>query len=153
MKCSRPGRELLLIVPRLSEGLKSVCEPHAYFFFARRVDHKQKDSSKIKTNGMSIFKFNDATLLLQKLQQLFSNIDHLLSLLLSGRYTLGITFYYFDTYIFHRYFNPHFEKPACVLFQQRRHLPLSLHLTQWLRTNQAASLIQLHFAQIKRNPE
>jgi hypothetical protein len=103
---------------------------------------------------MGAFKFNDATLLLQKLRQL-ANIAHLVSLFLSGRLTLKVIFYYFHHYLFKVYkcINENFEKPNSVLFQEYRCTPLFLHLGQWHIANETESLIQLHYAQIKRNPE
>lgn len=102
---------------------------------------------------MRIFKFNKATLLLQKLQWLFTYIGHLLSLFPSGSFKLKLTFGHFHNYIFYKHPSPHFEKPACVLFRKYRRLPLSLHLSQWQLTKQLTSLIQLRYTQIKRNPE
>jgi hypothetical protein len=103
---------------------------------------------------MGVFKFHDFTLLLQKLQQ-HANIGNLLSLFRSGRITLKVIFYYFHHYLFKIYIfpRPHFEKPNRVLFQQYSCTPLSLHLGQWHIANETESLIQLHYARIKRNPE
>jgi hypothetical protein len=103
---------------------------------------------------MGAFKFNDTTLLLQKLPRL-TNIAHLVSLFLSGSLTLKVIFYYFHHYLFKAYkcINEHFEKPKRVLFYRYRCTPLFLHLSQWQIANETESLIQLHYAQIKRNPE
>jgi hypothetical protein len=85
----------------------------------------------------------------------FQYVLSLLSLFLSGRITLKVVFYYFHHYLFKVYkcINQHFEKPNQVLFQKYRCTPLVLHLSQWQIANETESLIQLHFAQIKRNPE
>lgn len=103
---------------------------------------------------MSVFKFNDATLLLQKLQQL-TNIGRLLSLFLSGRITLKVIFYYFHNYLFkvYKYSTPHFEKPVGSFIHCYRHVAVFLHLKQWCITNEAVSLIQVHYAEKPRNPE
>ena len=85
----------------------------------------------------------------------FQYVLSLLFLFLSGRITLKVIFYYFHNYLFKVYkcINQHFGKPNQVLFQKYRCTPLSLHLSQWQIANETESLIQLHFAQIKRNPE
>jgi hypothetical protein len=82
-------------------------------------------------------------------------ISHVLFLFLSGTITLKTIFRNFQNYIFKRYqcVNQHFEKPASLLFQEYRIAPLLLHLKQWLIANETESLMHLHFAQIKRNPE
>jgi hypothetical protein len=104
---------------------------------------------------MGIFKFNGATLLLQKLQQPLANIGRFLSFFPCGIITLKAIFSHFHNYLFKIYkcINPHFEKPDRVLFQQYRCTPLFLHLNQWQIANETESLIRLHYAQIKRNPE
>jgi hypothetical protein len=103
---------------------------------------------------MGVFKFNDATLLLQKLQQQ-ANESHRLSLFLSGHITLKVIFYHFHHYIFkvYKYSSPHFEKPKRVLFEQYPGAPLFLHLKQWRIANEAESLIQIQYATKPRNPE
>ena len=62
---------------------------------------------------------------------------------------------HFPKYLFKLYkcIYEHFEKPNYVLFQKYRCTPLFLHLSQWQLANETESLIQLHYAQIKRNPE
>jgi len=76
-------------------------------------------------------------------------------LFLSGTLTLKAIFRYFQNYIFKRYkcIKELFEKPTILLFQQYPVAPLVLHLAQWGLANEAESLIHLHYAQIKRNPE
>lgn len=90
-------------------------------------------------------------------QTIFSNAVayKVLYVLLSGRITLKVIFCYFHHYLFkvYKYSSRHFEKPNRVLFQQYRCTPLFLHLNQWQIANETESLIQLHYARIKRNPE
>lgn len=114
-----------------------------------------KTHPKFKTKRMSIFLLYTTTLLLHFVQHWFQYISRLASLFLSGRITLKVTFFHFSKYIFKSYkcINRHFEKPKKVLFHQYRCTPLFLHLKQWCITNEAVSLIQLHYARIKRNPE
>ena len=85
----------------------------------------------------------------------FRYVPRFAFLFLAGRITLKVIFYYFHHYLFKvfKYPSPHFEKPNHVLFKQYRCTPLFLHLNQWQIANETESLIQLHFAQIKRNPE
>ena len=94
-------------------------------------------------------------LFLRKVLQSLINAYLLFLLFLSGRIALKVIFYYFHNYIFKTYkcIYRHFEKPNSVLFQQYRCTPLFLHLGQWHIANETESLIQLHYAQIKRNPE
>lgn len=94
-------------------------------------------------------------LYMRVLLQTFLNAWLPLSLFLYGRITLKIIFYHFHNYLFkiYKYPTPHFEKPKCVLFHRYRCTPLILHLGQWQIANETESLIHLHYAQIKRNPE
>jgi hypothetical protein len=87
--------------------------------------------------------------------QAFPNAWLLLSLFLSGRITLKVIFYHFHNYLFkiYKYPTPHFKKPPGSFVHRYRHAALFLHLKQWCIINEAVSLIQLHYAQIKRNPE
>ena len=80
-------------------------------------------------------------------KQLGYNLDY--------HFLLSKIFYHFHHYITnaYRYINRHFEKPKRELFQQYRIVPLSLHLNQWQIANEIESLIQLHYTQIKKNPE
>jgi len=96
-----------------------------------------------------------ATLFLHNVQQLFLYVSKFLSLFLSGRITLKVIFYYLHNYLFkiYKYPIPQFEKPAGSFIHCYLHAAPFLHLKQWCITNEAASLIQLHYAQIKRNPE
>jgi hypothetical protein len=88
-------------------------------------------------------------------RSIYHGICRSVFLLLSGTVTLKAIFHHFQHYIFKRYqsINEHIEKPTILLFQQYPVAPLVLHLTQWRLANEAESLIHLHYAQIKRNPE
>jgi hypothetical protein len=90
-----------------------------------------------------------------KERYLFKYLSELLSLFLSDRITLKVIFYYFHQYLFkvYKYSSRYFEKPKRVLFYRYRCTPLILHLGQWQIANETESLIHLHYAQIKRNPE
>ena len=87
--------------------------------------------------------------------QAFLSAWLLLSLFLYGRITRKVIFYYFHNYLFkiYKYPSPHFEKPTGSLINCYRYAPLFLHLNQWRIANEVVSLIHLHYAQIKRNPE
>lgn len=84
----------------------------------------------------------------------FLYISRLVSLLLCGRITLKVIFYYFYHYIFKIYkcINQHFEEPNRVLFQQYRCTPLFLHLKQWHTANEAESLLVVQYATKPKNP-
>jgi hypothetical protein len=58
--------------------------------------------------------------------------------------------YYF---ILQNIFPQHFAKPSHGLFQQYKCLCISLHLSQGKIGNENESLIQIHYAQIKRNSQ
>ena len=77
------------------------------------------------------------------------------SLFLSGHITLKVIFYHFHHYLFkvYKYSSPHFEKPTGSFIHCYRHAALFLHLKQWCITNEAVSLIQVHYAEKPRNPE
>jgi hypothetical protein len=85
----------------------------------------------------------------------FQSTCRALYLFLLGRITLKTIFCYFQHDIFKGYklINEHIEKPTRQLFNQYPVTPLALHLAQWHSINEAESLIHLHYAQIKRNPE
>lgn len=86
---------------------------------------------------------------------LYNYLSKLVFLFFSCRITLKVIFYHFHNYLFKVYkcINQHFEKPYSLLLQQHRSCPLFLHLKQWLVVNEKKSLMELHYAQIKRNPE
>ncbi|HEY5463208.1 MAG TPA: hypothetical protein VIJ95_08125 [Hanamia sp.] len=46
-----------------------------------------------------------------------------------------------------------FEKPHQFLHRRYKSNRIFLHLSQWQIANETVSLIHLHYAQIKRNPE
>jgi hypothetical protein len=98
-----------------------------------------------KSGPAGIFKFRHP----------FQSICKALSLFLSGAITLKTIFHHFQHYIFKKYksINEPIEKPTRRLFNQYPVTPLALHLAQWRSNNEAESLIHLHYAQIKRNPE
>lgn len=85
----------------------------------------------------------------------FHYITGLVSLFLSGRITLKVISYHFHNYLFkiYKYPSPHFEKPTGSFIHCYRHAALFLHLKQWCITNEAVSLIQVHYAEKPRNPE
>jgi hypothetical protein len=90
-----------------------------------------------------------------KERYLFNYLSKLVPQFLSGRITLKVIFYYFHHYLFkvYKYSNRYFGKPTGSFIHCYRHAALFLHLKQWCITNEAVSLIQLHYARIKRNPE
>lgn len=85
----------------------------------------------------------------------FQDESRLVSIFLSGSFTLKIIFYYFHHYITKAYqcIHQHFEKPTSLLFQQYRIAPLVLHLAQWRLANEAESLMVVQYATKPRNPE
>ena len=129
--------------------LKNFCEKK--LFITTNVNISNSNNGK-KEDHSPIFK---ERYLLFKERYLFNYLSELVSLFLSGRITLKVIFYYFHHYLFEVYkcINENFEKPNSVLFQEYRCTPLFLHLGQWHIANEAESLIQLHYARIKRNPE
>jgi hypothetical protein len=46
-----------------------------------------------------------------------------------------------------------FEKPVPAFYRQYKNVRLLIRLKHWRKTKTPASLIRVHYAQIKRNPE
>lgn len=94
-------------------------------------------------------------LFLQIILQILISAFQLFFLFLSGRITLKVIFYYLHHFIFKVYTcsSRYFEKPAGSFVHRYRHVAASLRLKQWCINNEAVSLIHLHYAKIKRNPE
>ena len=103
---------------------------------------------------MSIFLPYKIKLFLQYLQKLLLCIQRLGFLFLSGSITLRTAFKYFKLYltkICKNLYSP-FEKPN-RLFKKYRIASLGLLLNQWRITHQHASLEQVLYAAMPRNPE